>query len=197
MSRVVGEYFVGCCRLFFWKASSVFFKLTTQIPCSWGTKDLIHDKKTEPFRLLAWSWCLNVGWFAFLKDARAKKKEKRKSYIDFVFSELRLDWWYVEFWSRVHLSVIKSLMGKVGLLYGDAWSNSTLFGMRMHFVLKDRVSKLQMFLSHIQKQSFMSTASNHNFSRHWVGRETHGFRDLMSGHHNILSVSLWQTTCEV
>uniref|UniRef100_A0A3B3ITT0 Lysine methyltransferase 2A n=1 Tax=Homo sapiens TaxID=9606 RepID=A0A3B3ITT0_HUMAN len=35
-------------------------ELTTQIPCSWRTKGHIHDKKTEPFRLLAWSWCLNV-----------------------------------------------------------------------------------------------------------------------------------------
>lgn len=37
-----------------------------------------------------------------------------------MFSKLRLDWLYVEFYFCVYLSVIrKSLLGEVGLLYGD------------------------------------------------------------------------------
>ncbi|XP_015417955.1 PREDICTED: histone-lysine N-methyltransferase 2A-like [Myotis davidii] len=62
------------------RANSVFFKLTTQIPCSWRTKGLIHDKKTEPFRLLAWSWCLNDEQFlGFGSDEEVRVRSPTRS----------------------------------------------------------------------------------------------------------------------
>lgn len=87
-----------------------------------------------------------MSCFCFFK--RYSSKEKKKSYVDIsftcMFSELRLDWLFVDFYSRVYLSVKrKSLLGEVGLLYGDPRSISVLlFGMLMHFVWKDRVSKV-------------------------------------------------------
>ncbi|XP_074191503.1 histone-lysine N-methyltransferase 2A isoform X10 [Rhinolophus sinicus] len=55
-------------------------ELTTQIPCSWRTKGLIHDKKTEPFRLLAWSWCLNDEQFlGFGSDEEVRVRSPTRS----------------------------------------------------------------------------------------------------------------------
>lgn len=60
---------------------------------------------------------------------KIQQQKKKRSYIDIsftcVFSKLRLDWLYVEFYFRVYLSVVKkSPLGEVGLLYGDAQSSS-------------------------------------------------------------------------
>ncbi|KAM5317033.1 histone-lysine N-methyltransferase 2A isoform 6-T6 [Glossophaga mutica] len=55
-------------------------ELTTQIPCSWRTKGLIHDKKTEPVRLLAWSWCLNDEQFlGFGSDEEVRVRSPARS----------------------------------------------------------------------------------------------------------------------
>ncbi|KAM9660040.1 histone-lysine N-methyltransferase 2A isoform 8-T8 [Trichechus inunguis] len=55
-------------------------ELTTQIPCSWRTKGHIHDKKTEPFRLLAWSWCLNDEQFlGFGSDEEVRVRSPTRS----------------------------------------------------------------------------------------------------------------------
>ncbi|XP_053780675.1 histone-lysine N-methyltransferase 2A isoform X6 [Desmodus rotundus] len=55
-------------------------ELTTQIPCSWRTKGLIHDKKTEPVRLLAWSWCLNDEQFlGFGSDEEVRVRSPTRS----------------------------------------------------------------------------------------------------------------------
>lgn len=79
---------------------------------------------------------------------KIQQQKKKRSYIDIsftcVFSKLRLDWLYVEFYFRVYLSVVKkvSIRRSWSALWGCPKQQHFVVGMLIHFVLKDRVSKV-------------------------------------------------------